>query len=232
MPPARCKVWKRTKFGRRAPAAVDVSFVLEWDDSSSSTRRERAAWTMPRGETIRLQPVTPDDAELLSRWSDDPGFATGFQDLVPTPPQVWEQQLRNRPFEPERNGLWLVIGTDSDLPMGMVLHFEPSAVPHYRGLEIGWELRPEFRGRGIATEAARILVNYLFNLTPVQRIQAVIVAENEASCRVAERVGMQHEGLCRRAGFVRGSFVDLRLYSILREEWQNEASYTEGRIAL
>lgn len=184
---------------------------------------------MPQSETIRLQLVTPEDAELLSRWRDDPEFADRFQELAPIPPHIWEKRLRDRPYEPERNGLWLVKSLDSDVPMGMVLHFEPSAVPHYRALEVGWELRPAFRGRGIATEASRVLVNYLFNLTPVQRIQATITEGNEASCRVAERVGMQHEGLCRKAGFARGSFVNLHLYSILRDDWHDERSYAGAR---
>lgn len=152
-----------------------------------------------------------------------------FQEISPLPRYAMEKWLAPEPFQPERRGWWLIKSLDSDEPMGLVLHFEPSAVPHFRALEVGWEVRPDFRGHGVATEAACVLVNYLFNLTPIQRIQAMITDGNEASCHVAERVGMQHEGVCRKAGFGRGTYVDLHLYSILREEWHDEVSYAQGR---
>lgn len=184
---------------------------------------------MRHGKTIRLQLATPDDAELISEWRDNPGYVDPFQEIVPMPAHVLEKELAPEPYQPDRRGWWLIRSLESGEPMGLVLHFVPSAVPYYHSLEVGWEVRPAFRGRGIATEAACVLVNYLFNLTDTQRIQATITEGNEASFRVAESVGMQRDGICRKAGFARGLYVNLHLFSILREEWKDEESYMQGR---
>ncbi|MGH2444086.1 MAG: GNAT family N-acetyltransferase [Chloroflexota bacterium] len=184
---------------------------------------------MRQGKSVRLRQATPDDAPLVHGWRDDPGYHDPFQEISPMPLSFLEGEFAHDPYLPESKGWWIILSPDTDEPMGMVLHFNPSAMPHYHALEVGWEVRPEFRGRGIASEAASILVNYLFNLTSIQRIQAAIAVGNEASGAVARRVGMQSEGICRKAGFGRGLPIDLQIYSILREEWRDEESYIRGR---
>jgi len=54
-----------------------------------------------------------------------------------------------------------------------------------------------------------------------------VVDGNDGSARVLERIGMQHEGLLRQMLFLRGAYVDLRLYSITREDWKSEADYRQ-----
>lgn len=186
---------------------------------------------MPWNERIRLQLVTPDDAPLLSRWSEDNESNVLTQLRAPLPPHVLDKRFRETPYEPERRAMWLVKIPQSEDPVGMVVHFEPSATAHFRGLEVGWEIRPEFRGRGLATEATRVLVNYLFMLTTVQRIQAVIDVGNNASRRVAERAAMRHEGICRGAGFHRGQYSDMHLYAIVRDDWRDDETYDLARKA-
>jgi RimJ/RimL family protein N-acetyltransferase len=50
-----------------------------------------------------------------------------------------------------------------------------------------------FWGRGFATEAARALVDYGFRELGLERIVALIHPENQASMRVAERIGLAFE---------------------------------------
>jgi [ribosomal protein S5]-alanine N-acetyltransferase len=42
---------------------------------------------------------------------------------------------------------------------------------------------------------------------------------------VLERIGMRHEGVLRQNTFLRGEYVDLNLYSIVRNDWKSEADY-------
>lgn len=71
-----------------------------------------------------------------------------------------------------------------------------------RGLHeamIGYSLRPEFRGKGIATRAVDLLCQWTFENTAVVRIIAGTFPENHASQRVLERAGFAREGYLKAA---------------------------------
>jgi ribosomal-protein-alanine N-acetyltransferase len=55
------------------------------------------------------------------------------------------------------------------------------------------------------------------------RIQARCFVENAASEKVMKKVGMSYEGTIRKAMFIKGAHQDLKLYSILREEYTRNA---------
>ena len=57
-------------------------------------------------------------------------------------------------------------------------------------IEVGWVLRPEARGRGVATEAARSCLDWGFRNLDVPYFTAMMGGDNPASIAVAERLGM------------------------------------------
>jgi RimJ/RimL family protein N-acetyltransferase len=85
-------------------------------------------------------------------------------------------------------------------------------------LEIGIALLPEFRGRGLGAAAQARLVEYLFDHTPMHRIQAVTTAGNVAEERALQRAGFRKEGVLREVGLWRGQWVDAVMYSVLRHD--------------
>ena len=78
----------------------------------------------------------------------------------------------------------------------------------YGNHEIGIALFPEYRGKGIGTEAQRQLVHHLFEVTPANRIQAGTEADNLAEQRALEKVGFIREGVQRGFYFRHGSWQD------------------------
>jgi ribosomal-protein-alanine N-acetyltransferase len=88
-----------------------------------------------------------------------------------------------------------------------------------RCMELGYWIAEPFWGRGLAAEAARALVGYVFVAYAVERVQAHFMEGNAASGRVLEKAGMRFEGVRRRALFHRGRFWDMHCYAALREEW-------------
>jgi ribosomal-protein-alanine N-acetyltransferase len=105
---------------------------------------------------------------------------------------------------------------EDDIP-GHISFFKPAR--YQNAYEMGFRIyRPENWGRGHVTEAASVLVSYLFETKTVDRIQAAFLAGNETSRRVLESSGFQLEGVLRKAVFHRGQNEDLHLYSILRSE--------------
>jgi ribosomal-protein-alanine N-acetyltransferase len=86
-------------------------------------------------------------------------------------------------------------------------------------MEFGYWLAEPYWGRGLATEAARVLVAHLFAHYPVERVQAHYIEGNAASGRVMEKVGLTFEGVRRHGLLHRGRFKDLYCYAVLRGEW-------------
>lgn len=67
--------------------------------------------------------------------------------------------------------------------------------PDERGYaEVGYELRPEHRGRGYAIEAVRALFEWAARTHRVRRFRAAIAPDNERSLNLAAKLGMQRVG--------------------------------------
>lgn len=88
-----------------------------------------------------------------------------------------------------------------------------------REAEIGYELAPNYWGNGYATEAANALLKFGFQELMLHRISSYCIADNKASARVLEKIGMKHEGRLRENEYIKGHWKDTLLYSILESEW-------------
>jgi RimJ/RimL family protein N-acetyltransferase len=87
-------------------------------------------------------------------------------------------------------------------------------------LELGVNIfNPTARGRGIGTGSVNLLVNLLFTHLPVRRLQYNVARGNLYSRKLALKLGFTYEGIHREGIFVRGSWLDLELYSILRRDF-------------
>jgi RimJ/RimL family protein N-acetyltransferase len=106
------------------------------------------------------------------------------------------------------------------------VHFNVLA-PYGKTLEIGCALLRGERGKGYCTEAAKIIVDYLFLSKDVACIQATTDVGNAASQKVLERAGFQREGILRKRFFGNGGWRDIVMFSILREEWKEPKILTK-----
>ena len=86
--------------------------------------------------------------------------------------------------------------------------------------DLGYEIAPSHWGRGYATEAARAVLAFGFDELELHRIQAFCLAENTASARVLEKLGMQREGRLRENRWMKGRWWDSLVYGILQDEWK------------
>jgi RimJ/RimL family protein N-acetyltransferase len=88
-----------------------------------------------------------------------------------------------------------------------------------RQAEIGFTIAPPFQGKGYATEAAGLLLGYLFGARGKHRVTASCDARNLASAAVLERLGLRREGHLRESSWYKGEWTDDLLYAMLRREW-------------
>jgi RimJ/RimL family protein N-acetyltransferase len=90
----------------------------------------------------------------------------------------------------------------------------------YRGRtgEIGYWTAPWARGRGVMTQAVRLLAQWSFAEFELRRIELIIATENTGSNRVAEKAGFTNEGVLRQYRENKGIWRDHYMWSLLRGE--------------
>jgi ribosomal-protein-alanine N-acetyltransferase len=87
--------------------------------------------------------------------------------------------------------------------------------------ELGYIFGRRFWNRGLATEAVGALIAFGFDRLAFNRIEGFCIPENVASSRVMEKAGMVYEGLLRQSYFAKGVYHDLKVYSILRDDYRS-----------
>ena len=91
--------------------------------------------------------------------------------------------------------------------------------PVYHLCNLGYWVRSSRRGSGIAGRAARMAAQYAFEKIGLVRVEIVIAPENEASLRVAEKVGAHYEGLLRNRMVVGQEVYDAAMYSLIPQDF-------------
>jgi ribosomal-protein-alanine N-acetyltransferase len=86
-----------------------------------------------------------------------------------------------------------------------------------RETQIFYVILPEYQGRGFASEAAAGLVEYAFTKLGVERLFASMAAENAASVKVAEKLGMKFEGSTEKE--MNGVAYQGRRYSLAKSRF-------------
>ena len=151
---------------------------------------------------VRLRPVREEDLEPMARFSLEPEALGEFEWTGFTDPRARRRRWEEDGLLGDDSSVLAVVLAD-DAFIGIVSWRNVSLVvtrgaprrpsPVLR-LEIGIALLPEHRGRGYGTAAQRLLVDYLFETTPVHRIQAGTEAGNLAEQRALEKVGVLPRG--------------------------------------
>jgi len=177
------------------------------------------------GKDIRLAQYEPSDAALLVEWLNDPQYWGPFYNVWTSTRSDWEAQLA-KAADDQKSLSFVMRAREDDRPLGTIGYFTPFTLNNlHRAIEIWFQVHPRERQRGTGRQAAAILVNHLFSALPIERVQATVVDGNLGSCRVLETIGMQREGMLRDLFFLRGRYVDLLMYSIVRRDWKSENEY-------
>ncbi|MFX1369565.1 MAG: GNAT family N-acetyltransferase [Promethearchaeota archaeon] len=170
---------------------------------------------MLEGKRINLRVIETEDLETCQKWMNDIEFMGEF---IFTRQQSLSETEKRMFSEYSEDWANFIIEKKDGTKIGVVLHFL-SKIAFLDQVEVGCLITPEERGNGYSTEATEMIVDYLFLLKDIQRVQALTVEENTAAQRVLEKASFKKEGLIRNVGFVKGRFRNGVLYSITREDW-------------
>jgi len=170
--------------------------------------------TLTDGVVI-LRPWRPGDAGAVFAACQDPLIAR----FVPIPQPYTEADARTfvatrrRDWETEDERSFAIVDPATDDLLGAIARHGPFG----HRVTFGYWLAPEARGRGVATRALRLLVDWTLATTGAIRLDLWTDLENEASGRVAQRVGFVREGIRRAWDLDReGRALDVVFYVLVR----------------
>jgi RimJ/RimL family protein N-acetyltransferase len=173
-------------------------------------------------ERLRLEPVTPANADVLWRVLQEPDLRD-YQDLPDIDRGQFARAVSERParLEPGATGRfeWLVrLAGDGDSALGWL---SLRIADRTRSTaEIGYSIVREHRGAGYATEAVGALIADGFNIAQLARIRAYCVPGNVSSRAVLHRIGFEDDGILPHGATVQGQPVDVIAFSLERERWK------------
>jgi ribosomal-protein-serine acetyltransferase len=87
-------------------------------------------------------------------------------------------------------------------------------------VEIGYWLDGRMTGKGIMGKACRALTDFVFSQYKLNRIMIKVATGNIRSIKIPESLGFTFEGIERDGEYTGQGFYDLRVYSMLKKEWE------------
>jgi RimJ/RimL family protein N-acetyltransferase len=175
--------------------------------------------TVVQGEGLRLRRASEDDVEFFVGLLNDQEVEPFLAASRPRDRDGVLEEVRASTEEPGEFGLFVIDVPDGDgwARAGMMefsLSNKRSRIAHLGGLAV----HPDFRGRRLSDEAARLFQRHLVFDLDFHRLELEIYGFNERAIRHAERAGFVREGVKRKAYWRHGEWVDGVLFGLIRED--------------
>ena len=165
---------------------------------------------------MNLRVLEKEDLPLLTEWMNN----TKLWGEYFSPDQFSKAEMEKRFSEPSKfEAKWFMIEKKDGTKIGYMLHFY-AFYGMAKTMEIAYGLIPSERRKGYCSEAVRLMVDYLFLSKHVSCVQAITHINNVASQGVLKKVSFEKEGSMRKRAYIRGEWIDMVLFSILRDEWK------------
>jgi len=123
--------------------------------------------------------------------------------------EIWEKEYEN-----DSCYRWAIVLKDENKVIGTIDVVRVNEADETA--EIGYCISHEYWSKGIVTEAAKKVVEYLLNEVGFYRVEAQHHLDNPASGKVMQKIGMKYEGVIRGARIVKGEHIDVAMYAILK----------------
>lgn len=173
------------------------------------------------GSRVNLRKMHPSDADtLLQYWGDPEVVKRMNMSPFTTSDEVLEMiTLLNGLAQCEDTLRWGIELKEEHKLIGSCGFNTWQLSGAYRA-EIGYDLGKAFWGKGYMSEALALMLSYGYEVMGLNRIEALVQPTNVASLKLLTSFQFQQEGLLRQYQKIEEGFVDLYLYSLLKEEYE------------
>jgi RimJ/RimL family protein N-acetyltransferase len=177
--------------------------------------------------TVRIRRAKPDDVDFLLELVTHEDVEPFMSVVRPRDREGLLAEIERSEREPLETGRFVIeveIEHQAEWrragAMGFDVANRRSRIANLGGLAT----HPDFRGRRIADEAARLLQRHLLYDLGYHRLQLECYGFNERAIRHAERAGFVREGVKRKAYLRHGEWVDGILFGLLKEDLEARES--------
>jgi ribosomal-protein-alanine N-acetyltransferase len=127
-------------------------------------------------------------------------------------------------FREQRGVRWAIALAETDELIGSCGFWR--LVPEHFRAEIGYELAPEWWGKGAMPEALEAVLTFGFTTLGLHTVEANIHPDNTGSRRVLEKLGFVQEGYFRESFFdsSTASFTDTATFGLLKADWERRTA--------
>lgn len=170
-----------------------------------------------RGTYIYLRPITKSDLPLNQQWINDPEN-TRFLKIGQPMGMVAEEKWYERAASGEQNHCSVAICLNDGTLIGNTsIQIDPRNQSAFTGTLIGPN---EHKGKGYATEAKMLMLDYTFNWRALRKVTSSILAINDRSQKYAARCGYRFMARIEQEHFRDGTWIDELQFVVFAEEWQ------------
>jgi RimJ/RimL family protein N-acetyltransferase len=171
------------------------------------------------GDGFRLRRATVGDVDFMLELSDHEDVEPFLRAVRSREPDGVRDEIARSLAEPDKTGRFVIeVEEDGEWRRAGLMAFdtanERSRIASLGGLAV----HPDYRGRRLADDAARVLQRHLLLDLGFHRLQLEIYGFNERAIEHAERAGFIREGTKRKAYRRHGEWVDGVLFGLVRED--------------
>ena len=177
---------------------------------------------MIQGKDIILRPLQENDLSVFFSLLGSLPLISEFifKDLISE--FKFKKEFEKTGFWEESRGIIAILNKNENKIIGAVF-FEP-CYP-MEAIELRYCIFKENdRGCGYMKQAIKLFSAYLFATKKIHRLQLFIPDYHKASIAVSQKCGFIFEGIARSSLFFKGKYIDLCMYSLLRDECKNIAN--------
>ena len=168
-----------------------------------------------------------EDEEDIFRYASDPEvsrYTTWYSPRSREEARTFLQNMLDR-YERQEVAPWGMVDKRTHRVIGTI-GFNHWDVRNARA-EVGFALARPYWNQGYMSEALRSVVAFGFRQMGLVRIEARCHPDNAASARVMEKAGMIFEGILRRHVYIKGEHQDVKMYAIVRDDFEREYGVPE-----
>ncbi len=166
---------------------------------------------------VTLRPLEFDDIDILYSWETDIELAIWSGWTPQLSRAAFRHKYEQRITEPEKDLVMLGIEYEGQLvgyvQLALIDYDERRAAV---GILVG---EKNLWGHGIGKTALRILLDYAFTVSNLERVYTEVYGFNQRSLQLMERVGFQKEGILRQHEIHNGARQDMHFFGMLKAEF-------------
>ena len=192
----------------RTPTPASVAFDGDWT----------AALPVLKGNRLMLRElVKTDSLSLLSMLSTEE--VAKFISPPPTTPQGFEKFITwaHRERQAGNQFTFGIVPEGCDHAVGLVQ--VRAIAPRFSVAEWGFAVGSPFWGTGMFLASARMTLDFAFQNTAVNRLEARAVVQNARGNGALRKLGAVQEGVLRGSLLKDGKYLDQIMWSIISQDW-------------